>query len=239
MTQKRILICDDQKIFIDNFILSYGSYYDIKKEDDINELLNRIDELKPDLILLDLFHQKKLDQNFEKKRLIAEKELANLFNQISQTKIAVKAAWDLQGVKVLEDIRRKHNDIPVVIFSQTGAILLDDEEIQTVVKNDGRFMLKRKDMSNIKTELDRIIETKSVLQNYKSEADRAWLILKRYKYFLIISWFIFPLIILGILTIRLQISSLGNIVIGVISSIIASIIVSFVAVYSTKILKDK
>jgi CheY-like chemotaxis protein len=168
MPRKRILICDDQQKFIDAFKDAHKDHYKIEEETDIRKLAERIEGNVPDLILLDLYHPKDDKKDFVQRLEEAEEQLEKLDEQIETTKKAVKDAWDSLGIKALKHIREKYGEIPIVIFSQTGPILLDDEEIQSVITNDGYFMLKKEhNMRNMSLELNSIMENKSKLQKLK------------------------------------------------------------------------
>ena len=230
MPRKRILICDDQQKFIDAFKQAHKNHYIIEEEPDIRKLAERIEGGEPDLILLDLYHPKDDKNDFVERLQEAESQLENLDKQIENTKRAVKSAWDTLGIKALKDIREKYEDIPVVIFSQTGPILLDDEEIKSVVTNDGYFMLKKEhNMRNMSMELNSIMENKSKLQKLRQEIVKYESVQKKYRIFTITSWFIFPLFFLFILIVRFNFNTLENIAIGVFSSLLATVVAVFVS----------
>ncbi len=230
MPKKRILICDDQQKFIDAFKDAHKDHYKIEEETDIRKLAERIEGNVPDLILLDLYHPKDDKEDFEKRLEEAEKQLGKLDEQIETTKSVVKNAWDSLGIKALKQIKGKYEDVPIVIFSQTGPILLDDEEIQTVVTNDGYFMLKKEhNMRNMSLELNSIMENKSKLQKLKSEIEKYKSVQKRYRVFSIASWFLFPLLFLFVLIVKFNFNTLENIAVGIFSSLIATVVAIFIS----------
>ncbi|NCB08031.1 MAG: hypothetical protein EOM73_07715 [Bacteroidia bacterium] len=208
MTRKNILICDDQRRFIDSFVKRHRDYYNIREETDIRKLLDRIDEQKTDLVLLDLYHPNDNNPDFRIRRTVAEKELKNLTAQLEKTKEAVNAAWNPKGLGILEDIRKKHKDIPVIIYSQSGPLLLNDDQLRFVRENDGYWMQKNEDIPDKKIELDRIMnrskEFKSVVHKYKTLLFASW------------TGFIF-FIFLQIF----KIDVLWNILFGIVGSVIA------------------
>lgn len=230
MPRKRILICDDQQKFIDAFKDAHKDHYKIEEETDIRKLAERIEGNVPDLILLDLYYPKDDKKDFVLRLEEAERQLEELDEQIEATKKAVKDAWDSLGIKALKHIREKYEDIPIVIFSQTGPILLDDEEIQSVVTNDGYFMLKKEhNMRNMSMELNSIMENKSKLQKLKLEIEKYKSVQKKYRIFSIASWFIFPLFFLFILVVKFNFNTLENIAIGIFSSLIATVVAIFIS----------
>ncbi len=170
MTSKKILICDDQKRFIDNFKKNHSGYYDIMDEMETRRLLDKIKKYKPDLLLLDLYYPKDDNDDFEDRRQKAEAELAKLSEQIENTKKAVSATWEPRGIDILKEIRNKYDSkkLPVIIYTQRGLFLLDDKEVRSVTQNKGHWMLKNEYHPHTEqTIMDGIIEDSKKLNNYK------------------------------------------------------------------------
>lgn len=218
MPRKNILICDDQKRFINTFRENHSEYYDIREELDIRKLLDRIEDNKPDLILLDLYHPKDDNEDFESRRQNAEIELQNLNVQIQKTRDAVDATWTPLGLEILEDIREKYSarDLPVIIYSQRGLFLLKDDQVRFVEENDGHWMLKNEYTARTeKARMDRIM----------AYSGKAKPILQRYKIFLIASWTIIGFLVSVLI---FNIDTVWNILIGIISSLAAYLISKFI-----------
>jgi CheY-like chemotaxis protein len=136
MKNKEILICDDQDIFIEKFKKNHNGAYTINVERDITNVLNRINEHLPDIVLLDLYHPKDNLVDFNIRKLKAEEELKKLDVQIDITKEAVESAWEPLGLEILEDIR-KHFDakqLPVIIYTQRGFSLVLLPYAATILK---------------------------------------------------------------------------------------------------------
>ena len=164
MNKTDVLICDDQQRFIDDFKNNHSNHYDIHEVNDINKLIKRIGEVKPNIVLLDLYHPKDSNYDFDERREKAEQELINLDKQIEITKQAVNSVWEPIGLDMLKDIRAKYSskELPVVIYSQRGLILMGDEQLQQVEKNKGHWMLKKVYSKNTeKIRIDRIVEESS------------------------------------------------------------------------------
>lgn len=65
--------------------------------------------------------------------------------QIDITKEAVESAWEPLGLEILEDIR-KHFDakqLPVIIYTQRGFSLLDNNQLEKVEKLEGNWLQKK------------------------------------------------------------------------------------------------
>ena len=164
MNKTDVLICDDQQRFIDEFKKNHFKHYNIREVNDINKLLKRIVEHKPNIVLLDLYHPKDSNSDFDTRKQRAEQELKNLDKQIETTRQAVDNVWEPIGLDVLKDIRTKYSskELPVLIYSQRGLVLMGDEQLQQVEKNKGHWMLKKVySPSTEKIRIDRIVEEAS------------------------------------------------------------------------------
>lgn len=164
MNKTDVLICDDQQKFIDEFKKNHFKHYDICEVNDVNKLITKIKEKKPNIVLLDLYHPKDSNSDFDTRKLKAEQELKNLDKQIETTKQAVNNVWEPIGLDILKDIRAKYSskELPVLIYSQRGLILMGDEQLQQVEKNKGHWMLKKVYSPNTeKIRIDRIVEEAS------------------------------------------------------------------------------
>ena len=215
MHKKDLLICDDQERFITKFKNNHSNFYDIEEELDIRKLMDKIKQHKPDLVLLDLYHPKDDNDDFEVRRQAAEAELTKLDEQIKKTKEAVEATWTPLGLEILQDIRKKYSsyELPVIIYTQRGLFLMNDEQVRLVEENKGHWMLKNEYSGRTeKTRMDRIInssEKVKKLRRYIIMASGAVL-------GLLISLFFF------------QIDIIKNIFVGAVSSLIAYIISNFI-----------
>jgi CheY-like chemotaxis protein len=216
--RKNILICDDQQRFITKFRENHGAFYDIREETDIRKLMDRIKDSKPDLILLDLFHPKDDNKDFEERRLNAEKELKCLDIQIQKTKEAVEATWMPMGLEILKDIRENYSTkkLPVIIYSQRGLLLINDDQVRFVEELDGYWMVKNEYSARTeKTRMDRIM----------AYTGKSKPILQFYRILLIASWSVFVLIA-SILFFNLDI--IWDLVIGIIGGLITLGITKFI-----------
>lgn len=166
MNKTNILICDDQQKFIEKFKDNHSNHYDIHEVNDIKKLFKKIDEVKPHIVLLDLYHPKDSNTGFEIRIEKAEQELKNLDRQIEVTKQAVDNVWEPIGLDILDQIRTKFSpdELPVMIYSQRGLVLMEDEQLQKVEKLKGHWMLKNVSSSTTeKIRIDRIVEELSTM----------------------------------------------------------------------------
>lgn len=166
MNKTDVLICDDQQRFIEKFKNNHSNHYDIHEVNDINKLFKKIDEVKPNIVLLDLYHPKDSNTDFEIRKEKAEQELKNLDRQIEITKQAVDNVWEPIGLDILGQIRTKFSpdELPVMIYSQRGLVLMGDEQLQKVEKLKGHWMLKNvSSKTTEKIRIDRIVEELSAV----------------------------------------------------------------------------
>ena len=162
MQRKKVLICDDQQRFLDTFISRHKDYYDIMPVLGSRALMQTIEEAEslPDLVLLDLYFPYDCSSKSDEKIQGAEKCLKKLDEQISETKKAVLEAWEHRGIELLKMLRDKYpaSELPIVIFTQKGLFLLDDEQIRNVERNNGHWLLKGQlSPETEETRIDRII----------------------------------------------------------------------------------
>lgn len=145
--KKRILICDDQPRFITEFKKRYSQDYEIEVVDDVRKVTATLQSRRqlPDLLMLDLYHPLAVDEEFEQRRQVAERELLRLDEQVKKTKEAVELTWAPLGAKVLQDLRKHYGaeELPVIMYSQRGLFLLDEEEVRLIEENDGEWLLKK------------------------------------------------------------------------------------------------
>jgi predicted nucleotide-binding protein len=146
----RILYCDDQERFREQFKRNHGRRFDIDSLSDIGELLAHLHELEqlPDLLLLDLYHP--LDVADAQARAdAANGRLEDLTELIGDVKILVEDAWDAAAVPVLQELREHFpaSELPVLIYTQRGLLLLDDSDLRQIEECDAEWLIKDKHIS--------------------------------------------------------------------------------------------
>lgn len=225
MARFTVMLCDDQARFRDEFIRNHQSHYDIITLEDSATVLDKIAQLKqlPDIILLDLYHPKDSDPDFEQRRLKAEAELTNLDEQIEITNEAVLDTWEPHGIDVLRAIRQQYpvHKLPVAIYTQKGMILLNDDQLRAVEQFDGHWLLKKKLSARTeKTRIDRLITyDRSLNQPAKTNTGR-------YRVALTISW-----LIISVLASKTIFDATGfqNILIAIIGAVMTALITFLLA----------
>ena len=193
MSKHLVMLCDDQPRFIEDFVQKHQEHYEIMTVDNSALLLDRINVLKipPDIVLLDLYHPKDNNPDFEQRRVKAEEELSKLDQQIEITNQAVLATWEPHGIDVLREIRQLYSakKLPVAIYTQKGMILLNDDQLRAVEQFEGHWLLKKKLSARTeKTRIDRLI------LNDKGKDDRSNKSINLYRIALTVSWLIISLL---------------------------------------------
>ena len=166
MNKRSVVYCDDQQLFLDQFRNRHDQYYEI---DDVNDTRELAELLKPpadlpDLVLLDLYHPRDNEPDFEERRKAAVDSLTKLDEQIEETNQAVLAAWEPRGLELLKLLRVDYGyppeKLPIVIYTQKGLLLLDDSQLREVELHSAHWLLK--DRLSAHTEeirIDRIINS--------------------------------------------------------------------------------
>jgi predicted nucleotide-binding protein len=144
-TRLRILYCDDQQRFRDGFSERHRDRFDVTTLADIGDVvphLRAADPL-PDLLLLDLYHPLEADDLAERTRRASDK-LNQLSDYIREVKQVVDEAWSPAAVPILQDLREQFSagELPVLIFTQRGLLLLDDRDIYEIERCEADWLLK-------------------------------------------------------------------------------------------------
>lgn len=142
----RILYCDDEQEFRNRFIREHEDEFDIEALESITAVASRLrDSSKPfpDLLLLDLYHPDPGDE-FAARRSEIQCALRELNVKIAELKHVVERAMSPVGIDLLEDIRSRHSEpeLPVMVYTKRGFLLLEDAELRKIVLADADWLLK-------------------------------------------------------------------------------------------------
>jgi CheY-like chemotaxis protein len=142
----RILYCDDEQEFRDRFISEHEEEFDIEALESITAVASRLrDSSKPfpDLLLLDLYHPDP-GEEFAARRDEIQRTLRELNVKIAELKDVVERAMSPVGIDLLEDIRSRHaeHELPVMVYTKRGFLLLEDAELRKIVLADADWLLK-------------------------------------------------------------------------------------------------
>ncbi|MCB9946790.1 MAG: hypothetical protein H6842_03055 [Rhodospirillaceae bacterium] len=172
----RIVYCEDQEQFRKDFKEKHGNQFDIHFISDAKEVMEYLESSKelPDILLLDLYHPQPVD-DYEEKRRIANEKLHDLSESVKDVKRAVDQAWVPDGVSVLKQIRTKYSSkkLPIMIYSQRGLLLLEDQLLQEVERNQADWLIKDRERISPATEELMIRDT---IDRFKHKYSKAQLI---------------------------------------------------------------
>lgn len=143
--KRKILYCEDQENYRQHFENNHKDNFEIELISNLRELLSKLkgmDKL-PDLLLLDLYHPRG-SRNQEKNAETANLKLKELREKTKEVKEYVDKAWAPDALEVLREIRRYYTSqqLPVLIYTQRGLLLLDDLQVREVEKLEAGWLIK-------------------------------------------------------------------------------------------------
>jgi hypothetical protein len=147
----RIHYYEDQEEFRTTFESRHAAHFDVEAKGDVTtalaDLLSRKQKDLPDLLLLDLYHETdpSLDGDANRQQ-IAEAEVAidDLNAAVERVKQLVDQAWRPVGIDVAEEVRRHFpaHVLPIMIYSQKGLFILDDDQMRRIQDAEIDWLLK-------------------------------------------------------------------------------------------------
>lgn len=141
----RILYCDDQAEFLDGFRDRHLQEFRIDQTQDVGDVLRALErsDRLPDLLLLDLYHPKQAADG-ERLRSVAETKLNQLTVAIDDAREAVEMAYSPKAVDLLAAVRSRYSarQLPVLIYTRRGLLMLSGEEIKRIAELDGDWLIK-------------------------------------------------------------------------------------------------
>jgi hypothetical protein len=147
----RIRYYEDQKEFRTSFTNRHRSHFDVEPKEDVTKALDDLLGCErrdlPDLVLLDLYHEidPSLPEKVREQRIAeAETAIAELNDAAGRLKRLVDRAWKPVGIDVAVELRRHYpaHVLPIMIYSQKGLFILDDEQMRRIEEADIDWMLK-------------------------------------------------------------------------------------------------
>jgi hypothetical protein len=147
----RVLYCDDNKKYLQEFRERHREDFDVEVTSDIGGLYNTLTSRRrselPDVLLLDLYHPGSPGELTARQREIhdaAEAKLAALREMIADVREAVNRAWSPEAINVLQELRHVYsaNRLPIMIYTQRGLLLLNDDELKAIEQSEAEWLLK-------------------------------------------------------------------------------------------------
>lgn len=152
-----IFICDDQPQMMKNFVDRHGREFEIRCFNSIIDMRRAIYEKDnpPDLVLVDLFWVKD-DVDSEIKN-IADRKLHEFQELAKELKPIIASAYAPNGKQCLIDLREKYkpHQLPIMIYSRTGQLLVDQTDLRDMAKSSAAWLLK--DQYNINADIESIM----------------------------------------------------------------------------------
>lgn len=176
----RVYYLDDERAFLNKFMERHAQHYDIRPFSSIGDLFAalRLPDDLPDLILLDLFHEK-ADATAEQ-RAAANAALETLDTDLDRIARAVYAARTPLGAEVFIELRTRPDlseelkEVPVLMYTRRGILLLPDQDLRRLAGHRAEWMLKNplqgEDQVSPETEriwIDRVIEDSRAIAQLK------------------------------------------------------------------------
>jgi CheY-like chemotaxis protein len=145
-----IFYCDDEQEFLDKFRKRHENEYYIRTFTSTDELLKTLkdkNEILPDLVLLDLFHEKR--NATREQTNAANAALQKLSDDLAQIRTAVLDARSPRGVETfeairttVEEVRSELKRVPVVMYTRRGILLLRDDQLRRLAGLRAEWMIK-------------------------------------------------------------------------------------------------
>ena len=145
----RLLIIDDNPKYIQAFIERQGDYYEIVAIDNESEVLrtlNRMDAegVFPDAFVVDMYYPRGADDAARERIDLANQKLREFSEIEGSLRNCVRESFEPLGVKALKQIRKvfSASEVPVLVYAQSGMLLLNDQSIQEIERLGSGWLLK-------------------------------------------------------------------------------------------------
>lgn len=156
LRKHHILYVDDKSEWRDNFQQQHGQEYDVTAVASPREFEQQLERMLaekrlPDLVLIDLYHPRYPNDAEQQAKVNAagEAAIARLEEEGRRAREAILTAWEPYGVTVLEQARQLldahgQRDVPLVIYTQQGLTIANNEELKRVSALRGEWLLKNR-----------------------------------------------------------------------------------------------
>jgi hypothetical protein len=159
---RRVLMIDDNPQFIDKFREKHAGYYEIFGITDQGEVLTTLETMRgdsrpADLLLVDLYYPRGSGPEAQGKIDLANRKLQEFHDFEQELQGLVEQTYEPIGMRVLEQVRELYSaeELPVLVYTQCGLLLLDDSRMKRIEALDTGGLLK--DRYSAPTEQAKII----------------------------------------------------------------------------------
>ncbi|MBN2039462.1 MAG: hypothetical protein JW864_05440 [Spirochaetes bacterium] len=148
-----ILYCDDKKKWLNLFKERHKGQYTIISTERASELSIKLQDMvnnkiPPDIILIDLYHSRFDDPAVQEQHNLAGQAAIDKLETVKkEVRVPINEAWNPEGYKMLEFARSilkeaHYESIPIAIYTEQGLSIATNEELETVAKFDGQWLIK-------------------------------------------------------------------------------------------------
>ena len=177
-----VFYCDDKEQWIKKFKSRHRKQFEIKsitKGLDFKQSLEKLLEQgrEPDVILIDLFHPKYGDDDDPAEKEKAEREgnaaIDELEAAVKKAREYIYKAWDPYGLDMLEQARDLCPDIPIVVYTQQGLALVNENELGRASDAKGEWLLKGRDAHYESITINKILEKNKARAENKNGPEKS------------------------------------------------------------------
>lgn len=144
----RILYLEDNPQFQAEFRARHGEAYDIRCISSQGEVLPELtraasDEGLPHLFLVDLYYPRRDDEEGRELVRVGNEKLVEYHAREDELKLAVRKSFEPTGLMLVEHVREGLQlDLPILIYTQCGLLLLENESMRRLEKHGAGWLLK-------------------------------------------------------------------------------------------------
>ncbi len=171
--KKKVWFLDNNAVSLKQFSARHGEVFEIRIFDNVVELMNCLMEVSnaphfPDVLLTDLYAP--LEALHVDLKLLAktEKALSVFMDGVATLKESVDNAWNPSGVAIVKAVRSIYEKLPILLYTQRGLILLDDDALIQLEHLDVGWLLK----NQFSADTERLFLTKNIGYNGREHTDK-------------------------------------------------------------------
>ncbi len=145
----RILYLEDGERFQRQFRERHGQHYDVEIISDQSQVIPALEAQKgsqmwPDLLLVDLYYPNDTSEQGRPAIEVANAKLKEFHDFENEFRTVVKQAFEPLGLMIVEQLRKMYDpaQLPIIIYTQTGLLLLEEESIRRLEEYGTGWLLK-------------------------------------------------------------------------------------------------
>lgn len=145
----KVLIIDDNRKYIDAFIERQGDHYDIEAIETEAEVLSTLRRRDaegsfPDVFVVDMYYPWGSDADALARIDLANQKLREFAEIEAKLRRSIQQSFEPLGPSALKHVRKvfSADEVPVLVYAQSGMLLLSDAHIQDIERLGGTWLLK-------------------------------------------------------------------------------------------------